>query len=147
MTDPTGARSFAEKLNRLFEVILDGRLARPYRNAEVASAITARGTTISDTYIGQLRSGRKDNPTLRHVEALAEFFGVPAAYFLNDNDSGRIEQQLRSLEEAQGRAKGSEAKLMALRAAELSTQGRKQVMDMLDTVYQLEQIRKQQGDA
>lgn len=40
---------------------------------------------VSATYLWQLRTGVKDNPTLRHLLALARFFGVPLTYFAPDD--------------------------------------------------------------
>src|SRR5947208_2004720 len=56
-----------------------------YTFEEVADAVRAGGgPTISATYIWQLRKGIRDNPTKKHLEALAGFFGVPPAYFFDD---------------------------------------------------------------
>lgn len=54
------------------------------------------GVTISQSYIWQLRKGKKDNPTLKHLQALADFFGVPAAYFFDSEVTARVNDQLRS---------------------------------------------------
>jgi transcriptional regulator with XRE-family HTH domain len=93
-----------------------------------------------------LRKAKKDNPTLRHLQALADFFGVPAAYFFDDDVAGRVNQQLELLKAEQARltelAGSSDVQLMAMRAGELSAKGRKQVMDLLDVVYQLEQTKR-----
>jgi transcriptional regulator with XRE-family HTH domain len=54
---------------------------------EVAAAIAKRGHEhVSANYIWMLRKGLRDNPTLRAVEALAHFFGVPPSYFFEDDD-------------------------------------------------------------
>ena len=37
-----------------------------------------------DVYLWLLRTGRKTNPTLAHLTALAAHFGVPPAYFFED---------------------------------------------------------------
>jgi len=39
----------------------------------------------SGHFLRQLRTGAKDNPTMRHLEALARFFGVSPAYFFDDH--------------------------------------------------------------
>jgi hypothetical protein len=46
----------------------------------------ARGCEPTDpaTYLRQLRKGLRDNPTKRHLEALADFFGVAPIYFFDD---------------------------------------------------------------
>ncbi|WP_199791151.1 MULTISPECIES: hypothetical protein [unclassified Streptomyces] len=39
--------------------------------------------TFSTTYMWQLRTGRADNPTKKHMDGLAAFFGVPEDYWAN----------------------------------------------------------------
>src|SRR5690349_17144404 len=108
-------RTLAEKLDRLFRVVRPkGR--DEYTYEEVASAIRGRGVMISHTYIWQLRKGVRDNPTLRHLEALAEFFGVSPSYFFDEAASRRIDEQLELLVAFQDDGVRS----IALRAAGLS---------------------------
>lgn len=102
--------------------------------------------TISQSYIWQLRKGKKDNPTFKHLQALAGFFGVPVSYFFDDEVTDRVDQQLEEVKAEQARLSrimdSSDAQLMALRAGELSPEGRRQVMDLLDVVHRLEQAEK-----
>ncbi|MDQ1018108.1 helix-turn-helix domain-containing protein [Streptomyces afghaniensis] len=137
--------SLAEKLNRLFATVRpDG--GHEYSNEQVAAAIRETGVHISQSYIWQLRKERKTNPTLRHLQALADFFGVPAAYFFDDRVTERVEGQLEALVAEQNRmaemVENGDVKLMAMRAGELSPTRRKQVMELLDVVYKLEQAEK-----
>jgi len=39
----------------------------------------------SGTYLWLLRTGQWDNPTMKHLIAIARFFGVPPTYFFPDN--------------------------------------------------------------
>jgi len=139
-------RSLADKLNQLFAAIRS-EAGREYSNEHVAAAIREKGVTISQSYIWQLRKGTKTNPTLRHLEALADFFAVATAYFLDGEAGDRITEQLQQLAEVQARLTedpaASDVKLMAMRAGELSADRRKQVMDLLDVVYRLEQAERQ----
>lgn len=138
-------RTLADKLNHLFESIHPPRRG-PYSNEEVAAAVSQTSVTISQSYIWLLRKGQRDNPTLKHIEALARFFGVPPAYFFDDKVSDRIVQQLEILKEEQARldeaGSDGEAKLMAMRAGELSPERRRQVKELLDLVYLLEQTER-----
>ncbi|GAA2616590.1 hypothetical protein ACWCO0_20325 [Streptomyces tubercidicus] len=74
--------SLAEKLDRLFSVRSRER-GRSLSVNEVATALNIKAgkAVISGNYIWHLRKGKRDNPTKRHLEALAEYFDVPAAYF------------------------------------------------------------------
>ncbi|MEU5809089.1 MULTISPECIES: helix-turn-helix domain-containing protein [unclassified Streptomyces] len=143
----TAGQSLADRLNRLFATV------RPdphheYSNEYVAAAIrqSEADVSISQSYIWQLRNGRKSNPTLMHLRALAGFFGVPTAYFVEDEAADRITKQLELLASEQARmheaSQGNDVKLMAMRAGQLSPGHRKQVMDLLDVVYRLEQAER-----
>lgn len=138
-------RALADKLNHLF-ANATARGGQEYSNEQVAAAIVATGVTISQSYIWQLRKGKKDNPTFKHLQALAGFFGVPVSYFFDDEVTDRVDQQLDELKVEQARLHeimgSSDAQLMALRAGELSPAGRRQVMDLLDVVHRLEQAEK-----
>jgi ESX-1-secreted protein regulator len=48
------------------------------------------GEKISATTIWKLRNGQQTNPQLRLVEALARTFGVPAGFFVEDYDEGKL---------------------------------------------------------
>lgn len=141
----SGTRSLGDKLNHLFASVKP-RGGQEYSNEHVASAITAKGVTISQSYIWQLRKSKKDNPTLKHLQALADFFGVPVSYFFDDEVTDRVNEQLEHLQAQQERlselAGGSEAQMIAMRAGELSPARRQQVIDLLDVVYRLEQSER-----
>ena len=71
---------------------------REYTYREVAAAVTGQnGTTFSPAYLWQLRTGAKDNPTMRHLEALARFFQVSPSYFFDDELTGFPDTQVRQL--------------------------------------------------
>ncbi|MGW2339519.1 helix-turn-helix domain-containing protein [Streptomyces sp. NPDC001661] len=141
-----GPRTLTEKINHLFDTIRSPG-GQEYSNEHVAAEIGKSGaTTISQSYIWQLRKGKKVNPTISHLQALAGFFGVPVAYFVDDGVAGEVEGKLEALKAQQAlmsEAVGTgDVKLMAMRAGELSPERRRQVMDLLDVVYQLEQAER-----
>jgi transcriptional regulator with XRE-family HTH domain len=88
--------ALAQRLDNLFRSVRrsDGR---EYSHREVAEAITSSGEPISHSYIGQLRAGDKDNPTIKHLRALARFFGVPVEYFTNEEIAADVDRELRTL--------------------------------------------------
>lgn len=45
----------------------------------------------------QLRTGARENPTIRHIEALARFFGVSPSYFFDEELTDVPEAELRLL--------------------------------------------------
>jgi transcriptional regulator with XRE-family HTH domain len=131
MTEPT----LAAKLDRLFRTIRPAGRGE-YTYEEVATAIRDRGVMISHTYVWQLRKGARDNPTKRHLEALAEFFGVNAAYFLDDDPATvkRIEDQLELLAALRDNA----VRTVALRAAGLSGPSLEAIHGMIEHARRIE---------
>jgi transcriptional regulator with XRE-family HTH domain len=115
-----------------------------YSLEEVAEGIRrGGGPTISATYIWQLRKGLKDNPTKKHLEALADFFGVSPLYFFDDRASARIEEQLNLLQTLRDEG----IRIMALRAVGLSQQSLQAITSMIEHVRQLEGIPDESDSA
>lgn len=124
----------AEKLNHLFKTVHPAS-AGPYSNEEVAAAIRDRGgPTISATYIWLLRKGQRDNPTLKHLEALASFFGVPPAYFFDDDTTTAVNAELELLTAM----KDLGVQRVALRVAGLSPKSLDSIVEMIGRVRELE---------
>ena len=135
--EPPGRRSLAEKIDHLFKTVHPAR--GEYSHEEVAAAIRDRGgPTISATYLWQLRKGMRDNPTMRHLEALAGFFGVPPAYFFDDEAAARIDAELAML----AALRDSNVRQVALRAAGLSEESLGAIAEMIERVRQLEGLPK-----
>jgi transcriptional regulator with XRE-family HTH domain len=129
--------TLAAKIDQLFHVV-----RRPdreqYSNEEVAKACReATGESFSTTYLWQLRTGRRDNPTKRHLEALAQFFGVPPAYFFDDEQSTKIAEELALL----GALRDAGVRDVALRAVSLSSDGLDTISDMIDAIARREASR------
>jgi len=132
--DDAAPRSLAEKVDQLFKTIHPAGRGE-YTFEEVARGLEERGgPTVSATYIWQLRRGIRDNPTKKHLEALAGFFGVPPAYFFDDAASERIESELGFL----AALRDSSVRQVALRARGLSPRSIDALQTMIDHVRQLE---------
>jgi transcriptional regulator with XRE-family HTH domain len=129
-------RTFADRLNFLFETVRPQGETREYTNSEVAAA-----TDISGSYVGYLRKGIRDNPSVETVQALARFFGVRPSYFVDDERDTEhavaVEAQLRLLQALNDPG----IKRLAMRAAEaeLSPAALDAVTAMIDQVQRLEQ--------
>ncbi|MFF9409861.1 helix-turn-helix domain-containing protein [Streptomyces anandii] len=128
-------RTLAQKLEHLF-VTTTPRGQKPPSHEDVAAAINiaAGERAISATYIWQLRTGRKTNPTKRHLEALAKYFGVSAAYFLDSDEAQRIDEQLELLQAL----KESDVRNIALRAHDLSASSRQTLAGVVSHLRKLE---------
>lgn len=100
-SDPDGPGLLAARLQALLATHPNPATGRRWTVAELATQIKAQvtdkppgqqaGRSLSGTYIWQLCRGYRDNPTLRHLETLAEFFGVPVSYF---TDPGTDQNQV-----------------------------------------------------
>jgi transcriptional regulator with XRE-family HTH domain len=138
MTQPEAerARTLAEKVDRLFRTI-HPKDRGEYSFEEVAEGIRARGgPTVSATYLWQLRKGLRDNPTKKHLEALADFFGVSPSYFFDEEAAKRIDAELDML----AALRDSPVRQIALRAVGLSAESLATIADMVERVRQLEGI-------
>jgi transcriptional regulator with XRE-family HTH domain len=139
LVEAVGSLSLAQKIDRLFDVVHrpDGT---PYSNEEAARACReATGESFSATYLWQLRSGRRDNPTKRHLEALAGFFQVPPAYFFDDDQAAEIADQLKLL----GALRDAGVRSVALRAVTLSPEALDTVSELIDIIGRREALRRQ----
>jgi transcriptional regulator with XRE-family HTH domain len=110
----------------------------PYTPAEVAATINAQADgdkVISEVYVWQLKTGRRDNPTYRHLIALARFFGVSPAYFFPESETSRGEVPA----EVAAAVRDDQIRDIALSATGLSSRSLKTIRDMVDNARALEQ--------
>lgn len=124
--------SLADKIDKLFATVRPN--GREYTYEEVARGCSQlSGGTFSKTYVWQLRTGQRDNPTKRHLEALAAFFRVPVAYFFNDDTAERIDAQL-ALATAMSNA---QVRDIALRAMHMDDAGRQTLAQIVREISKL----------
>src|SRR5258705_7711164 len=132
------AHTLAERLDRLFATVVPAGRG-PYSNAEVATA-----TGLAASYIGYLRTGKRQNPTLQTLEALARLFGVPVACFYDDETEQRIEaqlEQLRALSSLRQVLEGEGVRGLAAPMGGLSDGGIAAIRQLVDLL-----LDKQQSD-
>lgn len=133
-----GAATLAQRIEALFGTVRHPE-GRQYSNEEVARACReATGESFSAVYVWQLRTGRRDNPTKRHLEALARFFRVPVAYFFDDEQgaqAARDVELLAALREAGVRN-------LALWAGHLSPEGLDTISDLIDVLVRRERAAR-----
>jgi transcriptional regulator with XRE-family HTH domain len=124
----------ADRIDALFRVVRRPNREQ-YSHEEVARACReATGESFSATYLWQLRTGRRGNPTKRHLEALAKFFDVPVVYFFDDEQGDVIAKQLELLDAL----RDAEVRSVALRAVNLSPEGMGTISDMIDVIARRE---------
>jgi len=125
---------FNDRLARLFATVHpNGR--GPYLLQEVAAAITAEGDVkMSASYLSQLRSGQKTNPSAAAVNALATFFHVDTKYFFDDDYASRMDRDLEMLV----KLRDSGVRNIAARAADLSPTSRQTIESLIETLRKAE---------
>ena len=127
--EPLG--SFADKLDYLFRNVYP-RERGEYSYREVAASIEAAGgPTVSPTYLMYLRKGQRTNPTLQHLEAIARFFGVPPAYFLDEDIASLVADQVKIL----AILRNAGVRNLALRAADLSPEALAAVARLIEQLH------------
>lgn len=120
-----GTTTFADKLNNLFatRTKLDGS---EYTHEEVHQA-----TGITVGYISKLRTGKTENPGYKVIRALSAFFQVSPNYFFEEGSNPD------ALSEQDGYLQ-----TIALRARELSDEGKIALLGMLEHISKLEGAKK-----
>jgi transcriptional regulator with XRE-family HTH domain len=132
----------ADRLDHLFRTV-HPKDRGPYTPGEVAAAVNDRAGehVISSTYVWQLKTGRRDNPTQRHLSALAAFFGVSPLYFFEEADKGR-ESVPPELAVA---LSDDELRGLTLRAAGLSERALQAIRAMIENARVLEGLDADDG--
>jgi len=135
------SQHFANVLNYLFVTRLkeeNGR-KRPYKLREVAE-----GSGVAISYLSEARRGNIEDPHMQKVVALAKFFGVSPAIFLNEAnpfasteqaEAAATESRMRDALVESGLMEPSMLKLM-LRAGSYSPVERAMVVEVMDTVVE-----------
>ncbi|MGK3111187.1 helix-turn-helix domain-containing protein [Streptomyces sp. WAC05858] len=138
-----GQLTVAEKLEHLLK--LRARLSEdgvPSYKTLAAEIAAQSGESFSGAYLWQLHRGERTNPTLRHLRALAAYFGVPVSYFMDDDVARRMmeEDHLASRELDQSMAEaGVSAVYLRGDLAALSPEGKRMAADMIRQIRELEQ--------
>ena len=134
--------ALTERLNFLLRTTPNPATGKPYTDRELADAINEAARpgedVISHTYLWQLRTGAKTNPTRLHLAALAAFFEVSPAYFF-DGETGQAAADVVAWHDDSVRE-------TALRAAGLSPQALQAVAQMIDTLRTVEGLPVSSAD-
>ncbi len=132
MVDESGpGPTFASRLDHLFRTVRPpGGGEHSYRDVARAVEATPDDVTISASYVHQLRSGVKSNPAMKHVVALARFFGVPPSYFYDNDEARAVAGELALL----AAMRDAGVRRIAMRAADLPPEGLETVAEMIELV-------------
>lgn len=121
--DDTGR--FSARLNALFQTSThpDGR---HYSQQDVVDGCQG---TITRVYLWKLRTGRARNPSMRVVQALADFFGVSVDYFSAPDEQGGLGAE-RNLDDPL-------VAQMCVKYSQLDDQGRRVILNLVDYLVKL----------
>ena len=129
------------RLEHLFETIPSPSSGR-WSNVEMASRLGEQGIETTPAYIGMLRRGRRNHPSLAIINGMATIFGVPTAYFYDAAVAERLDRDLELLVAV--RQAGMEK--IALRASALSPKGLREIGMIVDAVRRIEGIDDEPDD-
>ena len=136
----------AKKLQFLFETVRKSDGSK-YTYREVLDGVaTNGGPTLSIGYLSQLVNGKRKNPMLNALDALAKFFGQPLSFF--DVSTGPSEADERLKLAARLQSAGVEA--IAQRAVGLNEGNLKAIESLIDQMrimQGLPAVKPDPGDA
>lgn len=134
-TDPIPGQ-LGRKINHLVAALYPDESSRP-GFAKLAQQIRERtNSSFSSTYLWELATGKKNNLTQSTLSILAEFFGVPQEYFLNDEVAARVDAQLELALSLRNR----KVRSIALRAEGLSDGTLDSILTMIDQARKIERL-------
>jgi ESX-1-secreted protein regulator len=142
--EPRGG-PLSERLDHLFRTVVkpDGS---PYSHREAGEAISRDHEPISHAYIGQLRSGERDNPTIKHLRGLAAFFGVPVEYFTRDDIVEQVDKELQLISTLRDLRDNQAMRTLIVRTRGLSPKSLQSLSDIADRIREIEGLPPDQGE-
>jgi transcriptional regulator with XRE-family HTH domain len=134
-------RSFADRLTHLIATVHPPD-RKPYSYREIAQGVAdLTGVSMSATHVQQLAVGARRDPKRSHLQALAQFFGVPVTYFFDDGVAEQIDGQVEDVVAW----RDTEARAMAQRAMRLSPRDRETVSTLMDQLNSYDTGRERGG--
>jgi transcriptional regulator with XRE-family HTH domain len=129
----------ARRLDHLFRTV-HPTARKACTPAEVAAAINqAAGERVtSGTYLWQLKTGRRDNPTYKVILGLAGFFGVSPTYFFEDQAVERGAMP----PEVEAALRDDKVRDIALRAAGLSERSLQVISETISLARERDQAHR-----
>lgn len=91
-----GLPDLADRLNFLFRYIPDPD-GKQMSNHQAAEFLLDDNVSVSGTYISQLRSGARQNPSAVVIGGLAKLFGVRVDYFFDDTVAETTQNEVRAV--------------------------------------------------
>lgn len=127
-------RRFADKLAHLIATVHPAGRG-PYSYREIEAGITDHEGAMTAAFVQQLVAGKQPYPRMHHIEALASFFGVPPAYFFDDEVTRQVDTEISKLLDWRNTEEGQ----FAQRISVLSSEHRNAVSVMIDHLVAYEE--------
>jgi len=125
----------ASKLNYLFATVpRAANTSQLHTNETAAMALEKYGIGVTKTHLSHLRAGRRDNPSAKLLAGLARLFGVPIAYFFDEEREREVNQQLATLVAM----RDTRVRNLMMRAHGVSQESLGQIEGILDQIRRLE---------
>jgi len=125
---------FQTRLDHLFQTVRapDGG---EYTYRQVAADIERLvGYKTSPSYLQELRAGLRINPSMKHLHGLCAFFGVPVAYFFDEDLAARVDAQL----ELAASLREPSVRQLAIQAAGLSPESLEAITQIVHHARRIE---------
>jgi transcriptional regulator with XRE-family HTH domain len=142
--DETGSRhvTFAQKLNKLMEVIAREN-GKPMTAARFLADFTAKtGASISAGYLSELRTGKVSAPRIDLVDKLAAYFKVNPGYFL----AGPADMENQARLDLLASMRDNQVHGLAIRAAGLSESALRRLAIIIESNRAMENLPATPGD-
>lgn len=136
-----GLPGLAERLSHLFTTIPRPDGTGFWSNNTSARAITETGVEMTSGYMSMLRTGRRNNPTARLLLAIADLFGVPITYFLDEDVRERVDRDIAVVAALRQRASVKAAESLGLTPEGLSI-----VADFAEHIRRYDNLRHRNED-
>ena len=131
---PPPTARFQARLDHLFQTMRapDGG---EFTYRQVADGIEQLvGYKSSPSYLQVLRTGVHVNPSIKHLHGLCAFFGVPIAYFFDEDMAGQFDMHL----ELAGALRNPAVRELATRAVGLSAEALETLTAIVEHARRLE---------
>lgn len=92
-TPNVGDETFASRLRWLIDHVRPPDRG-PYSYREIAVGTQGHSGAMTHGTIAKYLDGSRQDPRLRHAEALAAFFGVPVTYFSSSETAAQVQKQV-----------------------------------------------------
>lgn len=107
----------------------------PYSYREIAAGIEDHEGAMTAAHIQQLTTGKQPYPRKHHIEALASFFGVPTAYFFDEDVTREVNDEIKGVIDWRNTEEGE----IAQRISMLSAEHRNAITSMIEHLAAYEQ--------